>query len=280
LGRKSKKLKAVLRDYGPDALDIVANVTAGALGANSAQSIQSFAALPLVAGSGLNTIKQEIEDGVKMVKGTPIIPNPLMLQNGHDGESPLTDRYVYHRWMKNVGGGAFSMVGYAASTVTAVNTTGIARHAAADASTAIHIYKLNAIGNGFGQSTTVSDWLKVFIKMKAFKAAIRTGNLASDATPVAIASAVFGVASSLGAMAVKKSMEEVCMITAMQVHWRAYQETAVAGSLGGGTGPATRIFEEMLTRRIHRFLGGSYDVRGIIKEPAGWVVLNDKLMLI
>ena len=68
-------------------------------------------------------------------------------------------------------------------------------------------------------------------------------------------------------------------MTAMAVHWRAFQETTF-GSRYGRPGPAMDLMNELFTRRVHRVFGGSYDVKALIREPAGWVALNDKLMLI
>ena len=49
---------------------------------------------------------------------------------------------------------------------------------------------------------------------------------------------------------------------------------------GGSVGPASRIVWELFTKRgITRILG-AYDIAAIVNEPAGWMAINDKLLLI
>ncbi|GGF34636.1 hypothetical protein GCM10011611_46090 [Aliidongia dinghuensis] len=49
---------------------------------------------------------------------------------------------------------------------------------------------------------------------------------------------------------------------------------------GANAGPASKIFWEIFTRRgFTRFLG-AYEIEALIKEPAGWMALGDKLTLI
>ncbi len=49
---------------------------------------------------------------------------------------------------------------------------------------------------------------------------------------------------------------------------------------GPGAGPASKIFWEIFTKRGATRLFGAYDVAALVKEPAGWMALGDKLMLI
>jgi len=48
----------------------------------------------------------------------------------------------------------------------------------------------------------------------------------------------------------------------------------------GKVGPASNIMYEIFSRRGATRIFGKYDVDKIIKDPAGWLALNDKLMLI
>lgn len=55
----------------------------------------------------------------------------------------------------------------------------------------------------------------------------------------------------------------------------------VVGSGGGvGSGPATEIIWELFTKRGATRLLGKYDVQALIEEPAGWMAIADKLLLI
>ena len=52
------------------------------------------------------------------------------------------------------------------------------------------------------------------------------------------------------------------------------------GLSGKGAGPASAIFREIFTKRGGTLLFGSFDISALIKEPAGWLALGDKLMLV
>ncbi len=49
---------------------------------------------------------------------------------------------------------------------------------------------------------------------------------------------------------------------------------------GATAGPASAIFWEIFTKRGATMVFGSYDVAALVREPAGWLALADKLMLI
>jgi len=70
--------------------------------------------------------------------------------------------------------------------------------------------------------------------------------------------------------------------TAMEVHWRAYQETVISSVLSsraGPVGPASAMFYEIFTKRSFTRIFGKHDTAALIREPGGWMALNDKLML-
>ena len=77
-------------------------------------------------------------------------------------------------------------------------------------------------------------------------------------------------------------MDKLVTNAALELHWRAYQEQAIIGGRfsGAGTGPASNMIKELLTRRAHVWLGGQYDWKRVVQEPTGWLVIHDKLNLI
>ncbi|MCB8881049.1 hypothetical protein ACELLULO517_12455 [Acidisoma cellulosilytica] len=62
--------------------------------------------------------------------------------------------------------------------------------------------------------------------------------------------------------------------------WPARQNTTFAQRTGPDAGPASSIIWEIFTKRGATRLLGRYDVASIIAEPAGWMALADKLLLI
>jgi hypothetical protein len=60
-------------------------------------------------------------------------------------------------------------------------------------------------------------------------------------------------------------------------------ETRISGAFGGAAGqpqgPAGAIMYEIFTKRGFTRVFGKYDTAAIMREPSGWLALNDKLML-
>ena len=54
------------------------------------------------------------------------------------------------------------------------------------------------------------------------------------------------------------------------------------GALGRGDSvrPASRIYWEIFTKRGMTRAFGCYNISGLVREPAGWLPLADKMMLI
>ncbi|GHB50228.1 hypothetical protein GCM10007094_44380 [Pseudovibrio japonicus] len=71
----------------------------------------------------------------------------------------------------------------------------------------------------------------------------------------------------------------------MELHWRAKLELQLSTHFGGAAkhtkpvGPASAVIFELLRRRGYTRIFGQYDAGTIISEPAGWLVVNDKLAL-
>lgn len=214
-----------------------------------------------------------------------IIPNPAFLANGHDGRSPKTRKYVTGRTFKGLGGGAVSLVGGLASGVTMVDVGSILKEGSSVGTTTVHLIGIRAAGKGFKRSETVTRWVDSIIKAKAAKLGIRGVGLAGAAIPIPAVGLATSVATTVAKLGVKVTLSKLIARTSMEVHWRAYQETVIAGSIGGRggkggpVGPASAMFYEIFTKRSFTRLLGKYDTDKLIREPGGWMALNDKLMM-
>jgi hypothetical protein len=220
----------------------------------------------------------------RKASGIPVVPNPWFVMNGHEErDNHVSQRYLHSRAWKSVGATALSMAGTAAEAVTVVNVGEIGNQVNAIGSTGAHMYRLNQIAKSYKGSVTISEWLTLVQKMKAAKLAIRAGSLGGSFIPIC-GDCLVGNLSALAKLGIKVTMTSACMTTAAAIHWRAFQEQQMSGGLGRGTGrkvgPASRIFWEIFTRRGVTRLFGKYDIDALVKEPAGWMALSDKLMLI
>lgn len=228
-------------------------------------------------GGGLRLIYDSIQ-----AKGAEpsAVANPWFIWNGHDDNPTYyTRQYMKNRNYKGLAGGALALVGAGVSFVSMVDVAGIAQGANAVGSTAAHLIRFKQIASSYKESRTIANWLGVVMKMKLMKAGIRTAGLVGASVPVPAVGAVTGVLASAGKLGAKLTMTKVCLATAADLHWRAYQELVLTRTFGG-TGPGLRIVRELFTRRGATRVFGKYDVEQIIREPNGWNAINDKLMLI
>lgn len=258
-------------------IEATAAILDGVLGTNGAISGPASG----LTGGGLRLIY----DAIKGARDEPgATPNPWFVWNGHDdGPTHYTRRYLKNRTYKGLGASAIALAGAGVSFVSVVDTGGIVQHGNAVGSTAKHLWEFKTIAKSYKQTQTVSNWLGVIIKMKSIKAGIRGAGLVGSCVPVPAVGAVTGVLAAAAKIGAKLTMTKVCLATAADLHWRAFQEQALTGgikALAGGTGPAMRIMHELFRRRGATRVFGQYDVHRIIREPNGWLAVNDKLMLI
>lgn len=238
-----------------------------------------------VADSSLGTLvtgAQAIYNQLKHKKD-PIVPNPWFVWNGQDeADNKYTRSYLKHRGWKKKAGSAFSFGGSMASEVTQIDVAGALMHGQATALSSAHIIQLKTIAKGHRQSKTISDWLDLLVKLKAIKAGVRGAQLAGAVIPIGVVGNATDIAAKIGKIGVKLTYTKATLVTSADIHWRAFQEQAIStgrfGS-GGKVGPASRIMYEIFAKRGATRVFGKYDVDRIIKEPSGWVALNDKLML-
>jgi hypothetical protein len=226
-------------------------------------------------------------------KKISLTPNPWFVQNGiFDESSPVTEQYLRTRALKNFFGSAINFGGAVASIKTVVNAGGAAVNANAAAATVLHLRQLRAMAKEFPDTGIVGHWLELMIRWKVAKGGTRVLQASGSLIPVPLASFIVSLLAAASTLSLKVTERTVCAFTAMELHWRAYGEQGrntrradrVFGGVGGfpvpaGSRHATRIFEEIMHRRGAMRLMGQYDVPSIIKEPAGWMALSDKLML-
>jgi hypothetical protein len=212
-----------------------------------------------------------------------VVANPFFIRNGHDGPSPGTRKYLRNRSLKSLGGSLVGTIGGMATPITVVNAGGIAQHGNALATTSVHWYRIRAAGAAFRRSQTITRWVDALIYAKSAKAGVRSAGLAGSAIPVPGVSLGAGVVTTLAKLGIKLTLGKLIARTAMEVHWRSYQELilgrGIGGKASGACGPASAMMYEIFTKRGATRVFGKHDTEKLIREPGGWIALNDKLML-
>lgn len=213
--------------------------------------------------------------------GKVMDPNPLFVWNGfEESDHKETLKYLHHRKVMDASGIAAGVLGSAAAAVTVVDLGAIGQGLNALGSTGKHLAVFAIMATSFKRSDTLSAWVALIIKMKVLKATLRGGQLAVSVAGLcgtgAIAASLTMLAAKFGSQA---KLKTVCNFVAMQLHWRAFQEQALLGG-SGGTGPATKILEELFIRRGLTSNFGEHNYRQLIREPGGWMAIADKLLLI
>lgn len=218
--------------------------------------------------------------------GNELIDNPYFIGNGHgeDDASLYTQKYMKGRMAKNMAAGGASIVGAVGSVWTQVDVAGIAMHGNSTASTAVHLKMLADMSKKVRSGGTLEAWLNVLLKMKSLKLTVRGTSLIGSAVPVPAVGITTGVIAAAVSTGTQLTMSKVCVATALELHWRTFQEQAISGGLGGArgksAGPASRMVYELFTKRGVTRLLGKHDVDQIMHEPGGWHAISDKLLLI
>lgn len=245
------------------------------------------AATDALTGGHLGVVNSAGQAIYALLYGKPDlpIPNPWFVFNGHadpEIKNPITEKYKKGRGYKSKAGTAASAAGTAASVHTAgINVADALKHGSATATTAVHLYKIQAIAKSNPKSKTIADWCSLIITVKTIKAKARGGQLIGGLIPGGSIPA--SVTATAAKSKVKLTYTNVVYATAAAIHWRAFQEQALGrsfGGTGGATGPGSEIYWEIFTKRGLTRLLGNYDIAGLVHEPAGWEALADKLLLI
>jgi hypothetical protein len=235
-------------------------------------------------GIGIGALTTGIDVLLTAIDKKKIAANPLFISHGfEDGSNDATLRYFRWRKGKKIIGSIVSGVGSIAATYTAVNTTGIVRHGRSVANTIEHMIRFEMEAQKIPNSVFFQDLVKVMLKCKAVKLAGRTGALVGDCIPgCALASAAISGITGIAANVAMSRLNNgnLLVITACALHWRAFQEMQLQRAFGPGTGPAMRLVHQLYHGLLteNHFIGAQ--PHEFVREPAGWMVIHDKLTLI
>jgi hypothetical protein len=214
-------------------------------------------------------------------------PNIHMVQNGHcekdagEKASPTCKAYFKSRSYKKLGGAAVSKAGGAAGIFTAnVNVGGALRHSRSLGKTIAHLHNLSKQAALIKQSKYLTRLMNVILIMKVIKAGNQGGQLACDLCPIPAVDQVISMVTTSVTGASKLTMSKAVTWASVELHWRAYVEQKLAGPKGSG--PAMRMVHELFHQAAFAFpwQSGPETVTKYIREPAGWMVIKDKLNLI
>ncbi|EAW2474462.1 hypothetical protein QBB50_000607 [Salmonella enterica] len=235
------------------------------------------------------TIVKELHS---LINNHPVIPvpNPWFVWNQHDdNSSPETIKYLRKRGYVSAASSAIAIAGAGGSLVTCVDVGTVGQGGAACASTMRHLAGFRDIAMKYKESATIQSRLDVLITMKNLKLAVRGGQVSVavlSAVPV-LSTALSIIGSSLSSAAkvgINLKYSNVCRYTAIDLHWRAMQETILIETFSrhnDDSGPARAILFELFERKgLTGFVWGKHHVDKLIKEPAGWMAIADKLLII
>jgi hypothetical protein len=225
--------------------------------------------------------------------GFALVANPYFVLNGicddDDEDSPLTASYLRSRLGKTGAGAGVSLAGSAAKSITVVDPIAMGRAGISIGATIAHIKVFSELARKWKQSKTITDWVECLLFFKGLKLGGKSIALASAAIPympagVDTALSMAGNALTGAGLAVTGSgfvLPTVLGVRriAIELHWRAYREHVISHR-GGAVGPASAILTELFTKRTHTAILGQYEVDGLIKEPAGWMAIEDKIALL
>ncbi len=218
----------------------------------------------------------------------PNLDNPFFTQNGHEGESPKTNTYLFRVKALRTG----------STIVTSVADIGGLASAVQTGAYSVTWYKLNALFEKMippsrrSKSVVYAGWFSYEVAKKA----VPKGSLETQLTAImrqkrngAAGSAVkagitFGTGGWTGyfvnsaAASVAPYLDswlgQDTQTLAQGLHWFAFLETVVGG--GRAKGPAIRILEVIWSELSlgRAFLPAMAD---IVREPRGWLVVADLL---
>lgn len=251
--------------------------------ANEFAKLGSFPILVVANGArSLRKIRKESMSISRINSSSGLPPNPRFVANGHDGTSRHTWNYLSARALTNVNSAGLEAVSAVASGVTQVDIAGAGKAGNALSSTVVHMVQLRAIGAHYRQSDTITAWIDAVLRAKAMKSGIRAADLAGAAIPIGAAGIGTAVATAMAKAGVQLTMGTLIGRVAMELHWRAYVEMMIGDTKKSGkpTGPASAVLFELFRRRGLTRFRGQYDVAALIHEPAGFLAVRDKLLLL
>lgn len=237
-----------------------------------------------VAGNnstGLDRVLMDLAGQVESKIGKSMDPNPLFIWHGYEESTHVaTLKYLQHRKHLNNAGLVTGLLGSGIAVVSVVNVVAIGQGLNALGATGKHLEHFLALAEKFKRSDTLKQWLGLLIRMKTLKASLRSGELALTVSGLCGTGAIAAtIALTIAKFGSQAKLKTLCNFVAMHLHWRAFQETILLRG-AAGTGPATRILQELFTRRSLTQHFGEHNVAALIREPGGWMAIADKLLLI
>ncbi|MFD2178643.1 hypothetical protein [Veronia pacifica] len=223
-----------------------------------------------------------------------------------------TAAYLKKRMVKNIAGDAVSYAGGVLSSGTHVNALGAVRHGRADTKTGVHLFRLKKLLNKFkGQGLGLEcELCEVIIKCKQLKLEAQSVGFAMDMIPGNVvtgsATSVIGFLHGVSLAERLKDLSPAIIAAAQRLHYRAFYELDDDYGLAGlfdeeiewekcHDTPALDMVREIFSQaakiekekvlfnvRGHKFkIGGEhYKADKLMREPAGWLAIVDKLELL
>jgi len=218
------------------------------------------------------------------------LANPFFGQNGHDGPSPKTRRYLLAK--KSLG--MASTIG-----VSLADVGGLASGAGAVQSSVVW-FRINQLFNVMvpasrrAKPPEYAAWYSWQVAKKALPAGsleiqmtrILRQKMYGAATGLAKTSVAYGLGPITGIFVnaahaqVQERLDAIfgqdVQTLAQGLHWYAFREQAVGRAFGGGKGPALRILE-ILWQQMALGRAGYISLADVAREPEGWLVVADLL---
>src|SRR5699024_6065292 len=141
-----------------------------------------------------------------------------------------------------------------------------------------HLIGVKAAGASFKKSETITRWVDAMIAAKSAKITVRGAGLAGASIPIPAVGLSASIGTAIAKLGIKLTLGKLLTRTAIEVHWRAFQELAIARR-DTSCGPASAMFFEIFTKRGATRIFGKHDAASLIREPGGWMALEDKLKL-
>lgn len=242
--------------------------------------------------SAFRRLVSRAKTAAKRAFGLDLVPNPFFVLNGicdaDDESSPHTASYLRGRLGKSLGSTAQSLTTGSLKAFTVVDPTTMAMAGASIGSTIAHMLMLSKLAQKWKNSTTVTGWIDLILKLKVAKLGHKTLAVVSASIPylppgtslaieaLAKIPSIAGVGESV---AVSLAGGAIIKRVAIELHWRAYREQVLART-GGAVGPASAILVELFTKRAQTRLLGKHNTDALVKEPAGWMAIADKIGLL
>ncbi|MBV6749099.1 hypothetical protein KV580_02235 [Pseudomonas chlororaphis] len=207
-----------------------------------------------------------------------LVDNPYFTVHGVERPSPKTKHLLQHRKVRNYVQACVGTAAAIGSTALPVNPYALIRDGSSAGVSAVHLHHFAEMARHCQHSKTLCQWLELLKLMKTHKLFNRGVGFGLAAVPGGVSLAVsvpVKLCLLIKNTGVAAQESALCKVIAMELHWRAYQEQSLLK--GHGSGPATAIVRELMTRR--GVMGGfSHNYPALIQEPAGWNAFAAKIM--